>query len=60
MHSILVCFKEQDVLGNSLMVKVAMFPWIWLFMKPPKQEAQTSPYVAVTPEVDNYSGKYLG
>lgn len=53
------CILEQDTLGNSLKVKVAMFPWIWLFMKTPKQEAQTSLYVAVAPEVDNYSEKYF-
>jgi hypothetical protein len=42
------------------MVKVVMLPWIWLFMKTPKQGAQTSLYVAVAPEVENYSGKYFG
>jgi len=49
----------HSVFSNFLMVQVAMLPWIWLFMKTPKQGAQTSLYVAVAQEVANCSVKYF-
>lgn len=51
---------RHSVFSNTFMVKVAMLPWIWLFMKTPTQGAQTSIYVAVASQIISSSGLYFG
>ncbi|XP_071453835.1 retinol dehydrogenase 13-like isoform X2 [Hetaerina americana] len=50
---------RRSPLSSSLMIKVAMYPWMWLLMKTPSQAAQTYIYLAVAPELTNVSGKYF-
>ncbi|XP_046401448.1 retinol dehydrogenase 13-like [Ischnura elegans] len=50
---------RHSPLSSSMMVKFAMYPWMWLLMKTPSQAAQTYIYLAVAPELTNISGKYF-
>ncbi|XP_063231599.1 retinol dehydrogenase 13-like isoform X2 [Bacillus rossius redtenbacheri] len=45
-------------LSSSIMVQMAMMPWLWLFMKSCSQGAQTIIYLAVARELARTSGTY--
>ncbi|KAK6635631.1 hypothetical protein RUM44_000885 [Polyplax serrata] len=50
---------QKSPMGTSFLVKMAIWPWAWLFMKTPSQGAQTIIYMAVALEVQDISGKYF-
>lgn len=46
-------------LTKSLLTKLSVWPWMWLFMKSPLQGCQTVVYAAVEPSLNNVSGCYM-
>lgn len=44
---------------RSLAAKVMTFPWMWLFMKSPRQGAQTMIYMSVNQKLKDVSGEYF-
>ncbi|XP_044265895.1 retinol dehydrogenase 12 [Tribolium madens] len=44
---------------TSFFTKLSVWPWMWLFMKTPKQGSQTLLYVALDPFLKNVSGCYF-
>lgn len=50
---------RSSPIEHGFMIKLAMYPWMWLLLKNPVQGAQTSVYAAVTKALDKTTGKYL-
>lgn len=50
---------KNSVLCSSFITKIILWPFMWLFMKTPKQGCQTIVYAAVEPSLNNVSGVYL-
>lgn len=50
---------KRSVLCNSVFARLVVWPFMWLFMKTPKQGCQTIVYAAVEPSLNNVSGVYL-
>ncbi|XP_069948216.1 retinol dehydrogenase 13 isoform X4 [Cherax quadricarinatus] len=46
-------------INNSWIAKIFLFPLLWLFLKTPRQGAQTTIYAALNSELENVSGKYF-
>lgn len=46
-------------LHKSVWTKFSVWPWMWLFLKTPKQGCQTIVYLAVEPTLNNVSGHYF-
>ncbi|XP_066249535.1 retinol dehydrogenase 13-like [Euwallacea similis] len=46
-------------LHRSLWSKLAIWPWMWLFLKTPKQGCQSIVYLAVDPSLRDVSGFYF-
>ncbi|KAL1488063.1 hypothetical protein ABEB36_015431 [Hypothenemus hampei] len=46
-------------LQRSFWSKLTIWPWIWLFLKNPKQGCQSIVYLAVDPSLGNVSGYYF-
>ncbi|XP_042207539.1 retinol dehydrogenase 13-like [Homarus americanus] len=46
-------------INNSWVAKVFLHPILWLFLKTPRQGAQTTIYLAVNEDLENVSGKYF-
>lgn len=44
---------------KALAAKVITFPWMWLFMKSPRQGAQTMIYMTVNQKLQDVSGKFF-
>lgn len=51
--------SSSPVLSESLVIRLAMHPLMWLFMKSPKQGSQSVIYAALDPELDDYRGAYI-
>ncbi|KAJ8930538.1 hypothetical protein NQ314_016651 [Rhamnusium bicolor] len=51
--------KKYSTLGCSYLTKLSVWPWIWLFMKTPKQGCQSIVYLAVEPTLNTVSGCYF-
>lgn len=45
--------------ANSYLASVLIRPLIWMFVKSPRQGAQTVLYAALSPDLNNVSGKYF-
>lgn len=45
--------------ANSIIATVFFQPFVWLFLKTPTKGAQTTIYAALSPELENVSGKYF-
>ncbi|CAH1163562.1 unnamed protein product [Phaedon cochleariae] len=50
---------KYSSLGNSFLTKLSVYPWVWLFLKTPKQGCQSIVYLAVEPTLHNVSGYYF-
>lgn len=44
---------------NSWISKIFLYPFLWPFIKSPRQGAQTTIYAAVAPELEKVTGKYF-
>ncbi|XP_018575648.1 retinol dehydrogenase 13-like [Anoplophora glabripennis] len=51
--------EKYSTLGRSLITKISVLPWVWLFLKTPKQGCQSIVYLAVDPTLNNVSGYYF-
>lgn len=51
--------SSSPVLSESFLLRMAMHPLMWLFMKSPKQGSQSVIYAALDPELDNVRGAYI-
>ncbi|KAK3925666.1 Retinol dehydrogenase 12 [Frankliniella fusca] len=51
--------SSSPVLRESLMIRLAMQPLMWMFMKSPKQGSQSVIYAALHPELDEIRGAYI-
>lgn len=51
--------SSSPVLSESLLLKIAMNPLMWLFMKTPKQGSQSVIYAALDPKLDEIRGAYI-
>ncbi|KAJ8924393.1 hypothetical protein NQ315_007189 [Exocentrus adspersus] len=51
--------EKYSTLGRSFLTKFSVLPWVWLFLKTPKQGCQSIVYLAVDPMVNNVSGCYF-
>ncbi|GLV36496.1 nazgul [Carabus blaptoides fortunei] len=49
---------NRSPLKTSIPVQLSVWPWMWLFLKTPKQGCQTIIYTAVDPSLTPISGKY--
>ncbi|XP_077300228.1 retinol dehydrogenase 12-like [Arctopsyche grandis] len=50
---------RHSILMRNWTVRISIAPWFWLFMKSPKQGAQTSIYLATDPSVATKSGEFF-
>ncbi|KAG8228466.1 hypothetical protein J437_LFUL009331 [Ladona fulva] len=50
---------RRSPLSSSIIIKFAVYPWMWLLMKNPAQGAQTSIYLSVAPELSDVTGRYF-
>lgn len=50
---------DRSNLKTSLPVKLSVWPWMWLFLKSPKQGCQTAVYVSVDPGLNWTTGKFF-
>ncbi|XP_022913007.2 retinol dehydrogenase 12-like [Onthophagus taurus] len=50
---------KNSPFGAGFMAKVSTYPWVWLFLKTPKQGAQTVIFAATDPILMNVTGEYL-
>lgn len=50
---------NRSPLKTSLPVRLSVWPWMWLFLKTPKQGSQTIIYLAVDPKLNGISGKHF-
>nr|XP_023025612.1 retinol dehydrogenase 13-like [Leptinotarsa decemlineata] len=50
---------NYSTLENSLLTKLSVWPWVWLFLKNPKQGCQSIVYLAVEPTLHKVSGCYF-
>ncbi|XP_050311562.1 retinol dehydrogenase 12-like [Anthonomus grandis grandis] len=46
-------------LQKSPWSRMSVWPWVWLFLKTPRQGCQTAVYLAVEPDLMNVSGYYF-
>ncbi|XP_045619959.2 retinol dehydrogenase 13 isoform X1 [Procambarus clarkii] len=46
-------------INNSWTAKIFLYPLLWLFLKTPRQGAQTTIYVSLNSELEGVSGKYF-
>lgn len=46
-------------INQSWLAKVLLHPLLWLFLKTPRQGAQTTLYAALSPRLEGVSGKYF-
>lgn len=51
--------SSSPVLNESLLLRLAMKPLMWLFMKTPKQGSQSVLYAALDPQVEKIRGAYI-
>ena len=51
--------SSSPVLNESLLIRMAMNPLMWLFMKTPKQGSQSVIYAALDPHLENVRGAYI-
>lgn len=49
---------NRSPLKTSMAVKLSVWPWMWLFLKTPKQGSQTIIYLATDPKLSNETGKH--
>lgn len=50
---------KSSPFAKSLMARISTYPWIWLFLKTPKQGCQTVVFTAVEPNLSTVTGVYL-
>ncbi|KAJ8962534.1 hypothetical protein NQ318_000926 [Aromia moschata] len=51
--------EKYSDFSKSFFTKLSVWPWMWLFLKTPKQGCQSIVYVAVEPSLNNVSGCYF-
>lgn len=51
--------EKYSTLGRSFVTKMSVLPWVWLFLKTPKQGCQSIVHLAVDPTLNNVSGCYF-
>lgn len=51
--------SSSPVLSESFLLRMAMLPLMWLFMKSPKQGSQSVIYAALDPELNDVRGAYI-
>ncbi|XP_033217575.1 retinol dehydrogenase 13-like isoform X4 [Belonocnema kinseyi] len=50
---------RRSPISSTYLMKTIMQPWMWLLLKNPVEGAQTSIYLAVSPDLVNQTGKYF-
>ncbi|KAG5893123.1 hypothetical protein JTB14_034144 [Gonioctena quinquepunctata] len=50
---------KYSSLGKSFFTRISVWPWVWLFLKNPKQGCQTVVYLAVEHSLHTVSGCYF-
>ncbi|KAJ8967909.1 hypothetical protein NQ317_018829 [Molorchus minor] len=52
-------YRKVFDLSHSFFTKLSVWPWMWLFLKTPKQGCQSIVYLAVEPALNTVSGCYF-
>ncbi|CAH1995558.1 unnamed protein product [Acanthoscelides obtectus] len=51
--------EKYSTLSKSFLTRLSVWPWMWLFLKSPRQGCQTIVYLAVEPTLHKVSGYYF-
>nr|CAI5819148.1 unnamed protein product [Callosobruchus analis] len=51
--------EKFSTLSKSFLTRMSVWPWMWLFLKSPKQGCQSIVYLAVEPTLHKVSGYYF-